>query len=206
MSGLDYWLSSPEKLPKELLYTHNDVKLVELLHKYGLITPGELVPQGEWKKLGSFPHSQFVILLKLESAGLLNEENMQRISSWYKDLPLLNNAYQDEDEFKLWASLLLDATTERNLFIKAGTARFSKNLGTLKQEESLNSFWERCQNIDNQDVTDTNAYNTLANLSKLATLEHRFFPPSAPGKPHSEQQSYLIDIGIHSTETRVFVR
>ncbi|MDR3501429.1 MAG: hypothetical protein P4L79_02500 [Legionella sp.] len=205
-NGLNYWLSSPEELPKELLYAHNNVNLVELLHKYGLIKPGELAPQGEWKKLGSFPHSQFVILLKLESAGLLNEENMQRISSWYQDLSLLNNAYQDEAEFKRWASLLLDATTDRHLFIKAGTARFSKNLSTLHEEESLSTFWERCQDIEKQDPPNTNAYNTLANLTKLATLEHRFFPPSAPGKPNSELQIYLIDIGIQPTEARVFVR
>lgn len=204
--GLDYWLASPEILPKELLYAHNNVNLVTLLHKYGLIEPGELTPQGEWKKLGSFPHMQFVILLKLESLGLLNEENMPRISSWFKDLPLLNNAYQDEDEFKLWASLLLDPTTERNLFIRAGTARFSKNLSSLEKEESLSSFWERCQDIEKQDAPTTSAYNTLANLTKLATLEHRFFPPSAPGKPNLEHQSYHIDVGIQPTGARVFVR
>ncbi|CAM4457990.1 MAG: hypothetical protein LEGION0403_FIIPPAGN_02343 [Legionella sp.] len=168
-NGLNYWLSSPEELPNELLYAHNNVNLIELLHKYGLIKPGELVPQGEWKKLGSFPPSHFAILLKLETSGLLNEENMQRISSWYQDLPLLNNAYQDEAEFKLWASLLLDVTTSRNLFIKAGTARFSKNLGTLTKEESLSTFWERCQDIEKQAPPSTNAYNTLANLTKLAT-------------------------------------
>ncbi len=48
-NGLDYWLSYPEGLPKELLCAHDDVNLVELLHKYGLIEPGELVPQSEWK-------------------------------------------------------------------------------------------------------------------------------------------------------------
>jgi hypothetical protein len=205
-NGLNYWLSSPEELPNELLYAHNNVTLVELLHKYGLIEPGELVPQGKWKKLGSFPPSHFAILIKLESSGLLNEENMQRINSWYQDLPLLNNAYQDEAEFKLWASLLLHASTDRTLFIKAGTARFSKNLGILKREESLSSFWERCEDIEKQEPPSTNAYNTLANLTRLATVEHRFFPPSAPAKSSLEQQhNYLIDIRIQPTPSAVIM-
>lgn len=203
-NGLNYWLSSPEELPHELLYAHNNVALVELLHKYGLIRPGELVPQGEWKRLGSFPPSHFEILLKLESSGLLNEENMQRIHSWYQDLPLLNNSYQDETEFKLWASLLLGASTDRTLFIKAGTARFSKNLGTLAKEESLSNFWERCLDIEKQESPSTNAYNTLANLTKLASVEHRFFPPSAPAKPSSEQNNYLLDI-VHPTRNSVCI-